>query len=535
MPVQEPMSPGQKQLLEAMAALAKTSLGGAPPVDWDRLDVGIEHKGRAITLPAEPEDMPTDKAIEALRRRLEDEAQEFIVHEHIEGYPLEAAVAFTKAMNKFYGWASPKTVMTFFGPRPPRMLTVRVGPKDTDVLQCPMGAFKLPGVSEDVNTLIDTDEPNDPKFIVHATIPKRERHLLIELANEARRFIRTESIYRGKPIRLRVNDQGVLDMVTPPEFMDVSDMNKGQLYFDDALQNQIDTNLLVPMEHTDECRRNNIPLKRGVLLYGKYGVGKTLLARLAARVAEQNSWTFILLDKIQGLKTALQFANRYAPAVVFAEDVDRIAEKRDDKVNDLINIVDGVLTKRSEIMTVLTTNFVDKLDRAMLRAGRLDAVIHITAPGPETVQRLMRHYAGRLIPPNMTLEGAGREMADQIPATIRECVERAKLGMIGRGATSLEDSDLVTAALTMKNHLALLEADTKKATPAENLATSLRQVIIGANGHDTEYQEIIDKATLAGVIAVHKSVQNLRGEVAEAKEASKRAEKRVASAGGAKR
>lgn len=446
---------------------------------WDNLDVPIQHHGRAITLPGEPEEMPTEKAIEALQRKLEDENQEYEVHEVIDAYPHDGAVAFVRAMTKLYGWASPQTVMTFFGPRPPQMLSVKIGLNPEDVIQCPVGQFKLPNVEEPVNTTFHTDSKGRPIFLIHGTFRKKDRHVLLELANETRRFVKEQSIYKGKAIRLGVDDDGDINMEEPPAFLDVRNIQEGDLMFDQGVQDQIDTNMLVPIKNTALCRQYGIPLKRGILLEGPYGIGKSLVGRLTAAICERNEWTFVLLDKVQGLRVALEFANRYAPAVVFAEDIDRIAEHRDDKTNDLINTIDGVVAKTSEVMTVLTTNFVEKLDRVILRPGRFDAVISIRAPGPETVQRLIRHYAGGLLAGTEDLKGAGEALAGQIPATIRECVERAKLGMIGRGGTLLVDHDLVVAADTMKNHLALLNREVKQITPAEKLADSLRDVLGG--------------------------------------------------------
>jgi transitional endoplasmic reticulum ATPase len=234
--------------------------------------------------------------------------------------------------------------------------------------------------------------------------------------------------------------------------------------------------------HTDACRKLKVPLKRGVLLEGRYGTGKTLVARDLARICEANNWTFILLDKVQGLRVALEFANRYAPAVVFAEDIDRIMTDRDEAANDLVNVIDGVISKRAEIMTVLTTNFVEKLNPVILRPGRLDAVISLKAPSDEAVQRLLRVYAGKLLAADADLTQAGKELSGQIPASIRECVERAKLGMIGRGDKHLSDLDLVTAAKTMKNHLELLNRDLRQPSVAEKLAESLHEVVGNGTG-----------------------------------------------------
>jgi hypothetical protein len=450
----------------------------AKKLNWDALNPEIQYQGRAITLPGDPGKMPPEKAIEALTRLVKDENQPFQVMEYIDGYPHDAAVAFVKAMTKLYGWASPQSVMTMFGPKPPAMVTVKTGVNDDDVVQCPLGRFSLPGVDSPIDTVFNDDgSGKGTRFLVHGTVKKRDRQIILELVTETRRIVKEESIYRGKSIRLGVNQEGELAISNPPEFFDASDTQEDSVLLDNDIMEQVRTSVLVPIRNADRCRKLNIPLKRSALFEGPYGTGKSLLARLVASVCQQNGWTFILLDKVQGLRVALEFANRYSPAVVFAEDIDRIATERDEAANDLINTMDGVLSKRSEVMTILTTNFAEKLNPVILRPGRLDAVISLRAPSPETAQRLIRHYAGQLLNATESVVEAGRELAGQIPASIRECVERAKLGMIGRDDTQLSCLDLVTAAKTMKNHLSLLNRDNKTQTAAERLAESLNEVV----------------------------------------------------------
>jgi hypothetical protein len=467
----------------------KIAMAKDKKVDWDKLDAPIEYAGRAITLPGDPAQMPIRKAVDALLRKMADEEQVVSVHEIIDAYPTDALVAFVKAMTKLYGWASPVSTPSIFGPNPPQMLSVKTGFRDEDVVQCPYGAFKLPGVDETVKVTFTTAPKGDGQaLVIFGQVKKKDKHLILELANETRRIVKEESIYRGNAIRLGVNEDGGLDFHNPPEFMDVTEMAEDQLIFNDDIKHQIETNVLVPIKQTERCRALKIPLKRGVLLEGPYGTGKSLTARMTARIAEQNGWTFVLLDKVQGLRAALEFANRYAPAVVFAEDIDRIAEDRDDATNDLINTIDGVISKNSEIMTILTTNFADKLDPVILRPGRLDAVISLRAPDEDTVKKLIRFYAGGLLEKNAPLERSAQELAGQIPASIRECVERAKLGMIGRSAAHLMDLDITIAAQTMKNHLALLNKKVAEETDADMLAKSLKNVI--SNGSTKALDQI---------------------------------------------
>lgn len=447
-------------------------------VNWDKLDMKLGYAGRVITLPEDPAKMPLKTAIQTLQRFERDENTEVQVHEVIDAYPLDAAVAFVKAMQRLYGWASPVATPGFFGPKPPSYVGIKVGKNKEDVVQCPFGSFMLPGVSRAIQTSIYDDGRT---FVIYGVVLQKEKQIILELATETRRIVEAESIYRGKAVRLVVDDAGRFSMALPPEFMDTSSISEESLVFSDDITSQINTNILVPIKATALCKKYKIPLKRGILLEGPYGTGKSLTAAMVARVCEDNGWTFILLNKVQGLRSALEFANRFAPAVVFAEDIDRIAEDRDDAANDLVNTIDGVISKRSEIMTILTTNFAEKLNPVILRPGRLDAVISLKAPDAETVKKLILHYAGKLLPAKADLSASAKELEGQIPASIRECVERAKLGMVGRGDDKLSDHDILIAAQTMKNHLALLNKDKVSKTNAEVLADSLKKAVMNGS------------------------------------------------------
>lgn len=464
-------------------------------VNWKNLDVPIKREGKHITLPSDPADMPTEEAIEALKRKLEDENQEFDVFERFDAYPLDAAVAFVKAMQERYGWAlsSNRMVETLFGQAEvkPDMVTVQTGPKPDDKMQVPIGAFQLPGVESPIEALINPGRRREtPFFFVRGTVKKKDQHIVLELVEIARRILRENSIYRGKALHLHVDDDGDLDQANPPTFIDLSGVNEEELILNETTRNLVDVALFTPMRETSKCLEHGIPLKRGILLEGPYGCGKTLTARLAAKVAEDNGWTFIMLNRVQGLEEALRFAERYQPAVVFAEDVDRIVNERDNKTNDLINTVDGVLSKDSKVITVLTTNHLDQIEPVMLRPGRLDAVISVHAPDADSVDKLIRYFARGLLEENDDLSQVCEQLAGQIPATIREVVERAKLGMIARGATSINHQDLVTSALGMTGHLEALNRQNTEETPADKLASGLKGVL--SNGHGDMQQKVND-------------------------------------------
>jgi len=459
-------------------------------IDWTKLDTGIEYRGKKIVLPGEPGEMPIESAIETLHRIDQSNKQTFDAMETIEGLPWDAAVAAFLAMQDIYGVVLPKTVMTWFGPRDPSFLTVKTGIKASDVVQVPVGQMTLPGMVNPVNVTIFAGGVR-----MYGKVNKKDRARLVEIATRAREIVNTSSIYKGKAIALKVDDEGDLDLSEQPDFFDVSGVKETDAIYNRATQAIIRTAILAPMKHTEACRKNNISLKRGILLEGRYGCGKSLTARVAAKVAQDNGWTFIVLDRAQGLKAALETARRYQPCVVFAEDIDRFGDRTKEKVNDLVNLLDGLVPLGSAIMTVLTTNHLDRIDKALLRPGRLDAVISIDAPDAEAVTRLITHYAGDALAADVKLEATGERLAGQIPASIAEVVKRAKLAMLTEDRRDLTEDDLLIAAESAMRHLALLADLPPAKTKGEVLADSLT--------------DIINEAPQKAIEAVAKDVQRI--------------------------
>lgn len=434
---------------------AMTNIAAAPTaekVDWTRIDTQVKHEGKEIKLPAEPGKMDYDEAINTIARVRDEENQEFDVREVVKGAPWDTLVAVYRAMQEIYGVVISESIKTFFGEIKPDFVTVHTGPNSEDRIQVPMGAMGLPGVSKHVH--IGMFEGGT---VIQGTVRKRDRARLVEIANKAREIIRSSSVYKGKAIRLNVDSDGDLELDAQPEFLDLSRVNETDMIHTRETEALIRTNILAPLKHTQACRQNRIPLKRGILLEGKYGTGKSLTSRVTAKVANDNGWTFIMLNRSQGLKAAIEFARTYQPCVIFAEDIDRAADRDDEDVNDLVNLLDGLISKEMEMMVVLTTNHIEKIDRALLRPGRFDAVISIDAPDAETAERIIRAYAGTLLDASADLTAVGEATAGMIPASIREVVERAKLSMLTEGRKSLTSEDLHISAIGMKRHVALLE------------------------------------------------------------------------------
>lgn len=450
---------------------------GDDNTDWSKIDTSLIHDGKQIVLPADPGKMSIRTAIDTLERIEEAEDQEFDVSELVKAAPWDGLVAIYMAMQDIYGVVMAQSIQTWFGEIKPDYITVDTGYGPKDKIQVPMGQMTLPGVSAPVNVGL-----HPQGAIISGTVRKRDRAILIEIANRARERIKDHSVYRGKAIRIGVDDRGNLNLNQQPEFINLSDVTEADMIHTKETEALIKTNIFAPLRHTVACRKNKIPLKRGILLEGKYGTGKSLTARVTAKVATDNEWTFIVLDRSQGLRAAIEFARSYQPCVIFAEDIDRASDRNKESVNDLVNIIDGVINKNMEIMVVLTTNFIENIDRALLRPGRFDAVISIQSPDPETAERLIRSYARDLLASDADLSQVGVLLDGQIPATIREVVERAKLGMLTEDRDHLSVGDLYTSAVGMKRHMELLDPKVVTETPADQLYAAFKGLVEEATG-----------------------------------------------------
>ena len=130
-------------------------------------------------------------------------------------------------------------------------------------------------------------------------------------------------------------------------------------------------------------------------------------------------------------------------------------------------------------MVILTTNAVENINKAMLRPGRLDAVINFERPDAYTAERLIRYYGGELVPQHEDLQAVGVALAGQIPAVIRECVERAKLSAIKLyGSAGLIDAAaLLDAAEGMQWQLALLNGKADQATPEQQFGVAFQTAV----------------------------------------------------------
>lgn len=429
-------------------------------VQTPRVEVAdVIHRGEKLIL---PEGMNIGAAIDLLHRRQQYLETETELNETFAVFPWDGANALSEVLKARYGWAPATPTPGMFGmQRPPKLINIEVGVGQTK--QIPWGRFTLPNVEGFVDCGA-TKKRGRIVFVLSAEITRKDEPTVQALFDDVRAYLIEHSLYRGKALKVRFRDDNGQPVPLPePVFMD-TDIDRDSLIFSEDTEAAMDTSLFTPIERIADCEANDIEIKRGVLLAGTYGVGKSMAAKVAANIATQTGLTFLYVTRADELADAVEFGKMYQnPAcVVFCEDIDRATSgERNIRMDDILNVIDGIDTKQSNIMTVLTTNHLEDINPAMLRPGRLDAVIEITAPDAKAAQRLLRYYGGDAISASTKLNSVGEELSGMIPAVIAEVVKRAKLAQLRRQAPGeivkqITEEALLEAAKSMRAQTALL-------------------------------------------------------------------------------
>lgn len=206
------------------------------------------------------------------------------------------------------------------------------------------------------------------------TVSKTRPHGIIKITAETRLTILNEPASEGKGLpRTNYEDIGGLE----EEIQRVREMVE------------------LPLRHPELFQRLGIEPPKGVLLYGPPGCGKTLIARAVANESEANFYSINgpeIMSKFYGesearLREIFQQAQQNSPSIIFIDELDAIAPKREEVTGEverrvvaqLLALMDG-LSGRGNVIVIGATNRPGALDPALRRPGRFDREIEIGVP-----------------------------------------------------------------------------------------------------------------------------------------------------------
>lgn len=214
-----------------------------------------------------------------------------------------------------------------------------------------------------------------------------------DILDEWLNFSKKNNIYFGKKINavcdfLRLNEEMTWDDVILP----------------DKIKKTIRNSIEGLYKIREVLKANNINMKHGIILSGAPGVGKTCVCKVLAKEVNM-SVIYILPDHINSVHDITRIcdmARDLSPTLLIFEDIDYIAQDRDDDagteplVVNLMNQLDG-LEEISDIITIATTNKLEKVEVAIKnRPGRFDKVIKIDKPDADCREKMLRLFTSKL-------------------------------------------------------------------------------------------------------------------------------------------
>ena len=204
----------------------------------------------------------------------------------------------------------------------------------------------------------------------------------------------------------------------------------------------------LPLRHPELFGRLGVEPHSGVLLYGAPGCGKTLLAKVIASEADANMYSINgpeIMNKYYGetearLREIFKEAKDNSPSIIFIDELDAIAPKREEAYGDvekrvvaqLLALMDG-LTERGNVIVLGASNRPDSVDPALRRPGRFDREMEISVPNADgRLEILHIHTRGMPLSDDIDLKNLATELHGYTGADIKSLCREAAIKAIRR-------------------------------------------------------------------------------------------------------
>jgi transitional endoplasmic reticulum ATPase len=245
----------------------------------------------------------------------------------------------------------------------------------------------------------------------------------------------------------------------------------------DELQRLRET-IELPLRHPELFQKLGIEPPKGVLLYGPPGTGKTLIAKA---VANESGAHFIpiagpeIISKYYGeseqrLREVFEEARENAPSIIFIDELDSIAPRREEVTGEverrvvaqLLTMMDG-LEERGQVVVIGATNRVDAIDAALRRPGRFDREIEIGVPSElDRIEILKIHTRGMPLAEDVKIELLAQQTHGFVGADLAALAREAAIRALRRYLPDL-DLDAEEVPAEVLDSLRVLASDFRSA------------------------------------------------------------------------
>ncbi len=249
----------------------------------------------------------------------------------------------------------------------------------------------------------------------------------------------------------------------------------------------------LPLKRPEIFEKLGIEPPRGVLLYGAPGTGKTLLARAVANESDAN---FIVINgpeimsKFYGesekkIREIFEDAEKNSPSIIFIDEIDAIAPKREDGngevekrvVSQLLTMMDG-LQSRGRVVVIGATNRQNAIDPALRRPGRFDREVELSVPDKDgRFQILKIHTRNMPLTKDVNLEQLAEKTYGFVGADLQSLTKEAAMCVLRRNVHKFnldEDKEIPTEVL---NELKITDKDFAEALKVVR-PSAMREVLV---------------------------------------------------------
>ena len=213
----------------------------------------------------------------------------------------------------------------------------------------------------------------------------------------------------------------------------------------------------IPMKHPEIFNRLGVTPPKGVLLHGPPGTGKTLLAKAVANETDSH---FILVNgpeihnallggSEKKIREVFEQAEKNAPSIIFIDEIDAIAPKREEShgeverrvVSQLLTMMDGI-NSRGRVIVIGATNRPNSIDPALRRPGRFDREIIIGVPSKiGRLETLKIHSRGMPLHKNVDLESLASKTHGFVGADLEALTKEAAMNVLRKNLDKIKSDD----------------------------------------------------------------------------------------------
>ena len=245
---------------------------------------------------------------------------------------------------------------------------------------------------------------------------------------DIRSKLTNHNVYRGKILSLDGKENGI-----NINFQALPDVPREKIILPNGLLERIERQTIEVSKYSKAMLEAGRKLKRGVLLHGPPGTGKTMTAMYLAKAMQERTVIMLTGRGLGLLERASEIARWLQPSMIIIEDIDLIAEDRTNQscntplLFELLNQMDG-LSDDCDVLFLLTTNRPDILEPALAsRPGRIDQAYEIGLPDTECRKRLFDLYSQGLVVKMDDMEKYIRQTKGASGAFINELLRKSAL------------------------------------------------------------------------------------------------------------